>query len=236
MSAIASFWSCYTHSLPSVRIDYTPITYDYNKYYYKPTHTRCGPYLIGMICGYFIYNMKTSSDRKYNLSIFSKLLCWLTILTMLGICIFLPSQLSEDTVLENALFIPIHRIVWSTAVCSIIFLCETNNADFVNKFLSHPVFQVVARLSYCAYIVHPFIEFYRMVSLRTVFNFSRIQLIFDCWGSIVVSLFIAFFWSIMFEMPMPDVEKYVVEFVKRMFHGLFSKLSSMMKSSENKSI
>ncbi|KAG5870002.1 hypothetical protein JTB14_018074 [Gonioctena quinquepunctata] len=155
---------------------------------------------------------------------------------MQGICIFLPAQLSEDTVLENAFFNPIHRMVWSTAVCSIILLCETNNADFVNKFLSHPLFQVVARLSYCAYIVHPLIEFYRMASMRTVFNFSRIQLFFDCWSAIVTSLFLAFFWTIMFEMPIPDVEKYVVELLKGMIRGIFSKFSTVMKSSENKSI
>ncbi|KAG5876018.1 hypothetical protein JTB14_026224 [Gonioctena quinquepunctata] len=236
MSAIASFWISYSYALPTFRINYTPLGQDYGKYYYRPTHTRCGPYLIGMICGYSIYNMKTNSDRKYNLSIFSKLLCWLTILTMQGICIFLPAQLSEDTVLENAFFNPIHRMVWSTAVCSIILLCETNNADFVNKFLSHPLFQVVARLSYCAYIVHPYIEYYRMASMKTVFNFSRIQLFFDSWSAIVTSLFLAFFWTIMFEMPIPDVEKYVVELVKGMFRGIFSKFSTMMKSSENKSI
>ncbi|KAG5868085.1 hypothetical protein JTB14_023772 [Gonioctena quinquepunctata] len=184
-----------------------------------------------MICGYCIYNMKNNSDRKYNLSIFSKLLCWLTILTMQGICIFLPAQLSEDTVLGNAFFNPIHRMVWSTAVCSIILLCETNNADFVNKFLSHPLFQVVSRLSYCAYIVHRFIEFHRMASMKTVINFSRIQLFFDCWASILVSVFVAFFWSIMFEMPIPDVEKYVVEWVKGMFRGILSMFSIMKKVS-----
>ncbi|KAG5870003.1 hypothetical protein JTB14_018075 [Gonioctena quinquepunctata] len=177
MSAIASFWISYAYALPTIRVYTTPVSQNYLKYYLSPTHTRCGPYLIGMICGYFIYNMKTNSDRKYNLSIFSKLLCWLTILTMQGICIFLPAQLSEDTVLENAFFNPIHRMVWSTAVCSIILLCETNNADFVNKFLSHPLFQVVARLSYCAYIVHPSIEYYRMASMKTVIDFSRIQLV-----------------------------------------------------------
>ncbi|KAG5876020.1 hypothetical protein JTB14_026226 [Gonioctena quinquepunctata] len=71
MSALASFWISYAYALPTSRLYSTPLSKDYFGFYYIPTHTRCGPYLIGMICGYFIYNMKTNSDRKYNLSIVS---------------------------------------------------------------------------------------------------------------------------------------------------------------------
>ncbi|XP_074035727.1 nose resistant to fluoxetine protein 6 isoform X2 [Leptinotarsa decemlineata] len=127
LSAAASFWSCYIHALPTVRIDYTDKTEDYNRYYYKLTHTRCGPYIIGMICGYIIYNIK-SSPRTYKLPIVLKILYWIICLALLATCIFVPLSLNEDTVWQNALFISLHRLVWSICVCSIIIMCVTNNA------------------------------------------------------------------------------------------------------------
>nr|XP_023019406.1 nose resistant to fluoxetine protein 6-like [Leptinotarsa decemlineata] len=232
LSTVVSFWNCYINRWAVVRVHFTAKADDYNFHYYIKTYTRCGPYLIGMICGYIIYNLKTS-PRKYQLTMGKKFLYWMMCLTLLATCIYLPLSLTDDddSIWQNALFIPVHRLVWSACVCSIVLMCVTDNADFVNSFLSMPIFQVVARLSYCAYIVHNFWILAKVISLKTVVNYYVHQVVVDSWGTTAVSLLLSFILSLMFEMPAPEIEKYCIKFVKKIFAVLSSAMGIKSKAS-----
>ncbi|KAG5870442.1 hypothetical protein JTB14_024979 [Gonioctena quinquepunctata] len=85
----------------------------------------------------------------------------------------------------------------------------------INDFLSLPLFQVLSKLSYCVYIIH-YVEIYvRISSLRNSAYFSMYQLIFTFWGTTMVTLCLSFFLCLIFEMPVPDLEKGLSQWLSR---------------------
>lgn len=60
----------------------------------------------------------------------------------------------QSTALEFGLFDALTRIAWPIAVCYIIFACARNSGGPVNWFLSQPIWQPFARLSYAIYLIH----------------------------------------------------------------------------------
>ncbi|KAG5882440.1 Nose resistant to fluoxetine protein 6, partial [Gonioctena quinquepunctata] len=234
MNVVTCFWISYVYALASVQY-MKPITMiDYLTRYYFVTHTRYGLYLIGMMCGYFVHDMKSNSKFNYKMPMVIKILYWATTLTILAACIFYPLAFDNHAYLANAFYNSIHKVVWSLAVCSIILICETDNAGPINNLLSSPVLQVISRLCYCVYIFHVDLFSFKKAILKTVVNFSITQLIFDCWGTIMVTLILSFFCSIMFEMPIPVIENYFVGFVKRIFRRFFCPSSNVVEPSENR--
>jgi peptidoglycan/LPS O-acetylase OafA/YrhL len=56
------------------------------------------------------------------------------------------------------------RTLWSLMISWIIFLCSIHQGGIVNTILSYPIWIPLARLNYCAYLIH------KMVILITIFN------------------------------------------------------------------
>lgn len=46
------------------------------------------------------------------------------------------------------------RVPWSLSIGYIIFACVNGQADIINRFLSHPLWQPLSRLSFNIYIIH----------------------------------------------------------------------------------
>lgn len=46
------------------------------------------------------------------------------------------------------------RIVWSLAICYIVFACVNGHAGLINSFLSLPQWQPFARLSFATFLCH----------------------------------------------------------------------------------
>lgn len=61
---------------------------------------------------------------------------------------------SQSTALEFGMFVALTRVIWSIAICYIIFACARDYGGPVNWFLSHTIWQPFARLSYAVYLVH----------------------------------------------------------------------------------
>lgn len=57
--------------------------------------------------------------------------------------------------LQHALFNTLSRLLWATATAILIYMAHVVHPEgWVNRFLSHPCFQVLSRLSYSMYLVH----------------------------------------------------------------------------------
>ncbi|KHJ95568.1 hypothetical protein OESDEN_04484 [Oesophagostomum dentatum] len=101
------------------------------------------------------------------------------------------------------------RIGWAIAVSWVIVANHLGWGGLIAKFMDHPVWQPLGRLSYCAYIVHHFL-------IRYIFNLDeRPAHYISVWRTyihlviptVVVSYVIAFFWSCIFEVPIARLEK-----------------------------
>jgi peptidoglycan/LPS O-acetylase OafA/YrhL len=100
----------------------------YEKYYYYLTHTRCAPWFIGVILGYYIFQLK---QNKFRLKL-NKNLVWIIWAVCLGTmltCVlggFHSLRGEEYDRWGNAFHIALARPVWSLAVSWIILACTND--------------------------------------------------------------------------------------------------------------
>ncbi|XP_066909543.1 nose resistant to fluoxetine protein 6-like isoform X2 [Halyomorpha halys] len=159
-SVISTFLVSYLYHLPTENLmfnSYEEADHYYNKLYGTP-YARAGPWAVGMFCGVILHNF---TNNPIKLSKKTHLMAW--VLTVLGLCLsveldlpFLKLQNNEAGV-WSALFNAIQRNVWAVSICWIIFSSGTQKAGIIGKFLSWPVFQPLAKLSYSAYLIHKLI-------------------------------------------------------------------------------
>lgn len=101
------------------------------------------------------------------------------------------------------------RIVWSMALCYVIFACVHNSTSIVNRFLSHPIWQPISRLSFSIYLVQPIVLVTSLASIKTPPYFNEILFLRDFIGNCVISIVVAVFASLAFESPIVNIEKFV---------------------------
>lgn len=79
--------------------------------------------------------------------------------------------------LDEAFYVTLTRIAWPLALVWIVFACKYGYGGLANSFLSSPMWQPLSKLSYCAYIVHFFVEQFNAVITHTNTYFSDYQVV-----------------------------------------------------------
>lgn len=77
------------------------------------------------------------------------------------------------------------RVVWSIALCYIIFACIHKKGGPINSILAHPLWQPLSRICYSIYLMHFFVIRMTMASTKSPFYFSELN---------AVSCFLHFDW------------------------------------------
>lgn len=128
-----------------------------------------------------------------------------------------PFQQPDSTLspLYYGLYDALSRITWSIALCYIIFACVHNSNSLVNRFLSHPSWQPISRLSFSIYLIHPLVLVTSMASLKTSPYFNEILFLRDFIGNCVISVILAAFASLAFESPIVNIEKLIFRSEKK---------------------
>ena len=99
------------------------------------------------------------------------------------------------------------RVVWSIATCYIIFACIHDLSGPLNWFLSHPLWQPLARLSFATYIVHRPITLYSLGTMKTPPVASEAMLCSTAMLNYILSIFVAILATLAFESPIINLEK-----------------------------
>lgn len=180
----------------------------FDDYYIKP-YCRVGPYIVGIFCGYFLY--KTDCKLKINkvLNIF----IWMVAATLACLIVYgLYDDVNGYVHLSQSvkdLYNTTHRTVWGACVGWVVFACATGNGGFINTLLSWSFFTPLARLTYCAYLIHPILIYAYYSSLRTplYMDDSTLAVVFS--GIMVLTYMFAFVLSLAFEAPMLSLEKLI---------------------------
>lgn len=180
----------------------------FDDYYIKP-YCRIGPYIMGIFCGYFLY--KTDCKLKINkvLNIF----IWMVATTLACLIVYgLYDDVNGYVHLSQSvkdLYNTTHRTVWGACVGWVIFACATGNGGFINTLLSWSFFTPLARLTYCAYLIHPILIYAYYQSLRSpiYMDDSTLAVVFS--GIMVLTYMLAFVLSLAFEAPMLSLEKLI---------------------------
>ncbi|CAH0554819.1 unnamed protein product [Brassicogethes aeneus] len=204
------FCISYFYELPYAGHLYDPHHEEYIKYYYLPTYSRYGPYLLGILCGKFIYKIK-KNKIEYKLNTVSCITVWILTLTVIMLSCLGPAILvnEEKNIIANSLYNSTYRILFPLAMGSVILLCITGNGNFVNSFLSLPIFQILTKLSYSMYIVHYAEIVLRVTSIKTIQKITRFSMTFDFFGDFIITCILSYFCVILFESPFMVIDKHL---------------------------
>ncbi|VVC31252.1 Hypothetical protein CINCED_3A022135 [Cinara cedri] len=163
---------------------------------YKLPWTRIGPYLVGMAVAYFLLQTK----RKIHLN---KIILWIFwILTTFPIILIIWYSLVESSVLETACLWSLIRVITiAFSIGWIVWASVTGYGGFINTFLSHEIFVVVDRLTYCAYLINPIIIFLSYFDADKAIHNDMIFQLPTFLGVVILTFFGAFILYLMFEKP-----------------------------------
>ncbi|KAH8334869.1 hypothetical protein KR074_007014 [Drosophila pseudoananassae] len=171
------------------------------KLYYTP-NVRASPYLIGILFGYFLH---LSRGKKFNLNRITVLLGWLVGLALIFTCLISVYRASDISIVEEALFVSLTRIAWPLGLCWVVFACMNGYGYLADSFLSSPLWQPMARLSYAAYIFHMFIESLNGGITRTNTYFSDYQVMLRFWADLGFTMILSYLMHILVEAPFANL-------------------------------
>ncbi|XP_044739809.1 nose resistant to fluoxetine protein 6-like [Chrysoperla carnea] len=184
--------------------------------YYRSTYTRAGPWILGLLLGHFLFNLKEKKNILPLDRIFVTIFWALSLATMLYIVFGIHPTISPDYEYDrlfNALFMGLHRVLWAAALSWIIFACVFGYGGPVNWFLSLPIFQILSRLTYSLYLVHGPMLSIREGSYQMPYIFSDIEMWYKFCGTIINSLIVALIWTLTFESPFIVLDTLLMKFL-----------------------
>lgn len=83
------------------------------------------------------------------------------------------------------------RVIWAISLCYIIFACVHGYGGPINRFLAHPFWQPISRLSYSIYLLHLPVIWLTMATAKSPLYFSELTAV-----SHIISLY--FTWVYFF--------------------------------------
>ncbi|XP_026477160.1 nose resistant to fluoxetine protein 6-like [Ctenocephalides felis] len=178
------------------------------KYIYMPTHTRYGPWLVGVLLGYFLHRTK---EVRLDMNKYVVGFTWAAVLaTLLAVVLGAHPFYKLDgssTLSQNVAFLSLHRLAWGICIAWIVFACKNGYGGPINWFLSLGFWQPISRLSYSLYLVHMDVQMIIWMATRTNLNFSDADLFIIFASDITLGLAVALVWSLTFESPILILEK-----------------------------
>ena len=178
---------------------------------YFATHTRYGPWLVGLILAYLLYCQKEKEIKLHWVTVIAG---WMACLATIGAVIFGLYPLAQidytkHSQWEDTAYGTLSILAWSLSLSWIIWASINGYGGFINSFLSWTFWQPLARLTYSMYLLHIPVQFAVAASTRTHYNFSNMDAAYMMWGDIGFTLTVAIVWTLAFESPIIIIEKYI---------------------------
>lgn len=186
------------------------------KYVYTAPWIRYIPNLIGILFGYILHRI---GNRRVRMNWLVSIILWIAaIATGIG-CIYGLHDYNRGSTTMNkfqsASYNVFHRVGWSLALGWAVLACQWNKAGFIKNFMEHGFWMPLARLGYCAYLVH-FLVIYTFFSQdRTVLHFVGVPATYMHVGlpCFILSYAFAFVWSVCIEIPFAKLEKMITSII-----------------------
>ncbi|CAF3972930.1 unnamed protein product [Adineta steineri] len=184
-------------------IDFDSPSLDFFEKVYITPWCRIGPFIIGMITRLIIeqYHSTLSKIKIILYTIISIILAM--------ICIYFPFYSNYFPKFFGIIYQSLSRQCWAIAVGWLIFACSTNHGGLINKILSWPLWTIIARLSYSAYLIHPIIILIQVYNHLTTIHYQTSIVLNNFISQIILTLFTSIFVVILVEMPCSLFEKQI---------------------------
>ncbi|KAK4883263.1 hypothetical protein RN001_006582 [Aquatica leii] len=176
---------------------------------YTHSLVKASPWFFGLITGYYLFISK-KSKLKIN-KIWANILSTMSIIGFI-ICIYENKfyTFDDEHILENSFRLIIIHSLFSLCVCWFVYACDNGYFKLINKFLSLPVFEILSKLSYSAFIIHYMVLNFIVFSWKRPIIFSAFErLIYSFWN-IVITMVFALIATLTIEMPVVTIIKFLL--------------------------
>ncbi|CAH2068446.1 unnamed protein product, partial [Iphiclides podalirius] len=163
---------------------------------YDKPWSRIGPYLIGMIVGWYLHKTKCQVKMPYWLVAVG----WPCALVIIGSLIFGMVD-GYFEVWPTAFYVSIGHTAWGVALAWVAISCCCGYGGLVNSALSYRGLLPLSRLTYCAYLVHPTIMMYTSFLMDGPLHLQNSIVLTIYAGYAVMAFLASFAISLAFEAP-----------------------------------
>ncbi|XP_037964452.2 nose resistant to fluoxetine protein 6 [Plutella xylostella] len=171
---------------------------------YDKPWSRIGPYLVGMMVGWYLHSTKCQV----------KIPCWLVALgwpasvAIIGSLIFGMVD-GYFEVWPTAFYVSIGHTAWGVALAWVSIACCCGYGGLVNSALSYRGLLPLSRLTYCAYLVHPTVMMYTTFLMDGPLHLENSMVLIIYAGYAVMAFLASFAISLAFEAPVVRLLKII---------------------------
>uniref|UniRef100_A0A1I7T5I5 NRF domain-containing protein n=1 Tax=Caenorhabditis tropicalis TaxID=1561998 RepID=A0A1I7T5I5_9PELO len=181
---------------------YNPDGRRYDQWNYYNPLIRCQIYIMGMVLGYFM-----RKTPKVKINPWVDHVMWFLSLSSMAFVILIIQDYTGGNLwspYQTALY---SRVLWGISL-SWIIISTYYRKGLINDFMSLPFWTPLARLSFCAYLVHIMVAGYFFGRNHSELYFSTLSYFFldTVIPVTTISFIVAIFWSSMFEIPFAKIE------------------------------
>ena len=180
-----------------------------NLLYIKPWH-RVAPYIVGLMLGYVLYRFQRVPNKRHIVTYIVFPVIWILsgiILFSTVYGLYFTWHGHIPTKAENVIYITFSRFAWSLGLALIVFACHYGYGGPINWFLSMKLWIPLSRISYNAYLLHPFILMVIFGSNRKIMNYQDYNFVIYAIGITVLSYGAAAVVSVFVEFPIGNLEQ-----------------------------
>ncbi|CAL1684887.1 unnamed protein product [Lasius platythorax] len=164
---------------------------------YYPPWVRIGPYLIGIIAAYILIKLNKRMTMKKT----TLILCW-CLGSACNIFVLFGLYDRHISILSSAIYVAVSRTVWAIGIAWIVIVCSTKHGGIIKQVLSFKVWIPLSRLTYCAYLLNPFIIHSIRLHNETSAHLEFLSMAAIFLGQVAISYLCAYALSLMAEAPL----------------------------------
>ena len=198
--ALASVISTHPGLENGMNQDGMPSVDFFEKIYITPW-CRIGPFVIGMLTKLFLEHYQSS------LSSIQVILGTAVSVVLAAICIFFPFFSNAFPHWSLIVYQSLSHQCWSVAFAWLVLVCSTNRGGLVTRVLSWPIWSILARLSYAAYLIHATIILTQVYNRFSVVHYQTGVLLDGFLSQTVLTFLASIVVVILVERPCTVLEK-----------------------------
>ncbi|EEB12969.1 conserved hypothetical protein [Pediculus humanus corporis] len=215
-SSITNFTIAYVNKLqPSLSLGFTTTVLTQFRDDYIALQTRMAPYFIGIATGYVICGIQAKKIR-IKMSMLVAFLGWIIAFGLCGGSLFgvIRFYFYDHTPLEGSLYLAFHRVGWALGLSWIVIACVSGYGGPINHFLSLEIFQPLAKLAYCNFLLHMTLQYIRLFSTRVNQYVRKFDAVHTFFGDFCLSFLLAIPLALLLEYPFVNLDRFFFRKIK----------------------
>lgn len=183
--------------------------------YIKPW-TRMGTYLVGLILGYILYNVRV--HKKFILKN-NRVIKWAWIVTLVLTFLlvfgfnYIPQRFHETDFqkLLMTAYEATFKIVWASCLSYMIYACMISRGGVIAKIFAWPIWKPLSKMSFSTFLVHTFIINYFVLNHERPLHVNKHAAWTLIVSNLVSSHIIGYACYILFEAPLAKLQRILLK-------------------------